>query len=46
VGTTAGKIDRNFTAYYTNELIVGIDRELAPNFAGAITAAFGARLSF
>jgi hypothetical protein len=33
VGTTANKIDRNYKAKHDSEVIVGIDHELAANFA-------------
>jgi hypothetical protein len=36
VGTTASKIDRNFTAFHTDEFIVGVDHELMPNFAAGV----------
>jgi hypothetical protein len=36
VGTTVNKVDRDFTAKHDSEVIVGLDHELAPNFAVGI----------
>ena len=38
VGTTTNKVDRNLKAKHDTEFIVGLDREVAPNFA--VGAAF------
>jgi hypothetical protein len=35
-GQTPNRVDRDYTATHTNELIAGIDRELMPNFAAGL----------
>jgi hypothetical protein len=40
VGSTVNKVDRDFTAKHDSEIILGLDHELAPNFAVGIAGTY------